>query len=175
MMPHDQNRDSLWQNKNKMPEVQGKVITLRCFLEMLLAGNAGTCTPWSGSTTAEQPQWTTHPHALFCVCGGATIYQVLKLEPHGNARLLRHCPHPDGCQVLLLLRAAKSWKPLPESHWPCHALESRAGEMMASVSFPAGRCVVGLDKVHKNRVIFRNIKMSLGFIASLEHEACVPM
>lgn len=66
MMPHDQNRDSLWQNKNKMPEVQGKVITLRCFLEMLLAGNAGTCTPWSGSTTAEQPQWTTHPHVLFC-------------------------------------------------------------------------------------------------------------
>lgn len=108
-------------------------------------------------------------------CGGSTVHQVLKLEPHSNARLFQHCPHPDSCQVLLLLRAVKSWKPLLESHWPCHALESRAGEMMASVSFPAGRCVVGLDKVHKNRVIFRNIKMSLGFIASLEHEACVPM
>ncbi|KAL0622083.1 U3 small nucleolar RNA-associated protein 4-like protein [Plecturocebus cupreus] len=28
-MPHDQHRDSLWQNKNKIPEVRGKAITLR--------------------------------------------------------------------------------------------------------------------------------------------------
>lgn len=52
MMPHDQHRDSLWQNKNEMPEVQGKVITFRCLLEMLLGGNAGTSTP---STIAEKP------------------------------------------------------------------------------------------------------------------------
>lgn len=50
MMPHDQHRDSLWQNKNEMPEVQGKVITLRCLLEMLLASNTGTSTPWHDST-----------------------------------------------------------------------------------------------------------------------------
>lgn len=66
MVPHDQHRDSLWQNKNEMPEVQGKIITLTCFLEMLLAGNTATCPPWSGSSIAEQPQWTTHPRALFC-------------------------------------------------------------------------------------------------------------
>lgn len=45
MMSHDQHRDSLWQNKNEMPEVQDKVITLQCLLEKLLAGSAGTSTP----------------------------------------------------------------------------------------------------------------------------------
>lgn len=66
MMPHDQHRDSLWQNKNEMPEVQGEVITFKCLLEMLLGVNAGTSTP---STTAEKPQRITHPHILFTLSG----------------------------------------------------------------------------------------------------------
>lgn len=37
MMPHDQHRDSLWQNKKEMPEVEGQVVPLRCLLKLLLA------------------------------------------------------------------------------------------------------------------------------------------
>lgn len=66
VMPHDQHRGSLWQNKKETPEVQGKVIKFRCLPEMLLGDDAGTSTP---STTAEKPQQTTHPHILFTLSG----------------------------------------------------------------------------------------------------------
>lgn len=66
MMPHDQHRDSLWQNKNEMPKAQGKVMISKCLPETLSGDNAGTSTP---STTAGKPQRTTHPHILFPLSG----------------------------------------------------------------------------------------------------------